>query len=147
MKLKKWQISYNCKYKFNSTTCNPNQKWNSKTCQYECKNYHRCKRDYSWNPSICICENNKNFKSIADNSLSKGDKIITVMDIVSTKITNTIATNIKSTASINCHSKKVKNCFILYIVLLAVILLLITIIIYYHAKQKGIDALTMLNGK
>ena len=75
--------------------------------------------------------------------MSKGDEIITVMDIVSTKMTNTIATNIKSTASINCHSKKVKNCFILYVVLLAVILLLITIIIYYHAKQKGIYALTM----
>ena len=33
------QISYDCKCKFNSTNCNLNQKWNSKTCQCECKNY------------------------------------------------------------------------------------------------------------
>ena len=65
------------------------------------------------------------------------------MDIVSTKETNTIATN--------CHSKKVKykiDCYILHTVFLAIILLLIiTIICYYYAKhrskQKDIDALTM----
>ena len=45
------------KCKFNSTTCNSNQKWNSKTCQCECKNYCTCKKDYSSNPSTCICEN------------------------------------------------------------------------------------------
>ena len=32
-------ISCDCKCKFNSTTCNSNQKWNNKTCQCECKNY------------------------------------------------------------------------------------------------------------
>ena len=26
----------------------------NKTCQYECKNYCKCKKDYSWNPSTCI---------------------------------------------------------------------------------------------
>ena len=30
-------ISCDCKCKFNSTTCNSNQKWNNKTCQWECK--------------------------------------------------------------------------------------------------------------
>ena len=30
-------ISCHGKSKFNSTTCNLNQKWNNKTCQYECK--------------------------------------------------------------------------------------------------------------
>ena len=55
---------------------------------------------------------------------------------VSTKKTITIATNVMSTASINCHSKK--ECYILYTVLLAIILLLITTIICYHyAEQKG----------
>ena len=47
-----------------------------------------CKRDYSWNPSICICENSKYLKSIADTSLIECDEIITVMDIASTKKTN-----------------------------------------------------------
>ena len=36
---------YKCK--FNSTTCHSYQKWNNKTCQCECKNYHKCKKNYS----------------------------------------------------------------------------------------------------
>ena len=31
-------ISCYCKCKFNSTTCNSNQKWNNETCRCECKN-------------------------------------------------------------------------------------------------------------
>ena len=31
-------ISCDCKWKFNSTACNSNQKWNNKTCQCEYKN-------------------------------------------------------------------------------------------------------------
>ena len=38
-------ISCDCKYKFISTTCNSNQKWNNKTCHYECKNYRRCEEN------------------------------------------------------------------------------------------------------
>ena len=93
-----------CKCKFNSTACNSNQKWNNETCQCECKNYRTCKKDYIWNPSTCICENSKYLKSIPDTSVIECGEIISVMDIVSTKITNTMATN----ASINCHNKKVK---------------------------------------
>ena len=47
-------ISRECKCKFNSTTCNSNQKWDNKTCQCECKNYRKCKKDCSWNPTTCI---------------------------------------------------------------------------------------------
>ena len=75
------------------------------------------------------------------------DKIISVLDIVSTKITNTIATNLTNI----CDSKKARdkfNCYILHTVLLAIILLLtITITCYHYAKyrsnQKSIDALTI----
>ena len=63
-----------------------------------------CKTDYSWNPSTCICVNSKYLKST---SKTECDKIITVMDIASTK--KTIGTNVTSTASINCHSIKVKR--------------------------------------
>ena len=71
-------------------------------------------------------------------------EIINVMNIVSAKMTNTIATNIVSTASLNCHSKKVRDCFILHTVLLLIILLSITIIVcYYYAKKKGINGLTI----
>ena len=70
------------------------------------------------------------------------------MDIVSTKMTNTtIATNAMSTASIDCHSKKVRDSYILDTVLLVIILLLIIIICYYYAKQECINALTIQNGK
>ena len=108
-------ISCDCKCKFSSTTCNSNQKWNSKTCQCQCRNYHECEKDYSWNPSTCICENNKILKGIPDTSVIECDEIITVM--VSTKMTNTITTNVTSTASINCHSKKARDCYILHTVL------------------------------
>ena len=37
------------------------QKWNNKTCKCECKNYDKCEKDYSCNPSTCICENSKYF--------------------------------------------------------------------------------------
>ena len=63
------------------------------------------------------------------------------MDVVSTKKKNTIVTkktNVMSTASINYHSKKVRDCYILHTVLLVIVLLLtITIICYHYAKQKG----------
>ena len=86
--------SYDCKCKFNSTTFNSNQKWTNETCQCKCKNYHKFKKDYSWNPSVCICENSKYLKSIADTSVIACDEVIFVMDIVSTKMTKTIATNV-----------------------------------------------------
>ena len=129
-------IACDCKCKFNSTTCNSKQKWNNKTCQYECKNYRKCKKDYTFNPSTCICENSKYLKSVADISVTECDEIIFVMDIASTKKTNTRATkktntkatNVTSTASINYHSKKVRNCYILHTVLLVIIVLLIIII-------------------
>ena len=43
-KATKEHISCDCKYKFNSTPSNLNQKWNNKTCECECKNYCKCKK-------------------------------------------------------------------------------------------------------
>ena len=102
-------VSCDCKCKFNSTACNSNQKWNNKTGTCECKSYHQCKKDYSWNPSTCICENSKYLKSTTDTSVMEYDEIITVAAIVSIKMINTIATNVTSIASINCHCKKVND--------------------------------------
>ena len=115
-----------------------------KTCQYECKIYLKCKKDYSWNPSSCICENSKYLKNIAYASMIECDEIISVMDIVSAKMTYTIAGNVTSTGSVNCLSKRVRDYYILYTVLSLIILLLTIIIIcYYYAKQKDINALTL----
>ena len=71
--------------------------------EYRNRNRNR-KKGYSWNPSTCICENRKYLKSIADTSVNVCDEIIFVMDIVSTKTTNTIAKNL----SINSDEKKIR---------------------------------------
>ena len=120
------RISCGCKWRFNRSACNSEQKSHNKTCQCECKNYHhKCTKDYCWNPSTSIWENSKHLKGTADTSVTGCDEIIIVMDIVSTKKTNfiatkktnTIATNVLSTASKNCHSKKVRDGYILHTVL------------------------------
>ena len=45
--------------------------------------------------------------------MTECDEIIVVMDNVSTKKTNTIETNLTSTALIKFHNKKVRDCYIL----------------------------------
>ena len=85
------------------------QKWNNKTCQCEFKNYRKFKKDYSWNPRTCICEHSRYLKSIGDISVITCDEIISVTDIASTKMTNTITTNM----STNSYDKKSK--ILLYI--------------------------------
>ena len=65
------------------------------------------------------------------------DEIITVVDIVSTKKTNTIAIKVMSTVSINCHSKKVRDCYILHTILLVIILLLIITIFAIIMQSKN----------
>ena len=75
------------------------------------------------------------------------DEIISVMDIVSTKITNTITSDL----SVNSDDKRVRyktDCYILYTVLLAIVLLLIITIICYdyakhRSKQKSTNSLTI----
>ena len=41
-----------------------------------------CKKYYSWNPSTCICENDKYLKRLVDDSKIMCDEIIYVIDIV-----------------------------------------------------------------
>ena len=133
-----------CDFKFNGTRCNSKQKWNSKTCQCECKNHRKCKKGYSCNPRTCICENSKYLKSVAGTSVTVCDEIVIFMNIISIKRTNTIAIKMTNTIatytsspSINCRSKKVRDCYIPHTVLLVTILILIIIIIwYYYVKQK-----------
>ena len=125
-------ISCDRKCKFNSKIYNSNKKWNNKTCLCECKNQPKYKKYYNCNLSTCICGNSSHLKSKVDTSVTKYDEIIIFTDNVSTKKTNigttkktnTIATNATSTALINVHSKKVRDCYILYTALLVIILLL-----------------------
>ena len=71
-----------------------NQKQNKKSCKCESKNYRKCEKDYSWNPSTCICKNKKYLKSIVNTSVIKCNEIVIVMNNLSTKQANTITTNI-----------------------------------------------------
>ena len=106
-------ISCDTKCKFNSTKCNSKQKWYNKTRHCERRRYNKCKKDFSQNPSRCICENSKYLKSIAATSVTDCDEIVIFMDIVSIKKTNTMATkkrNVTSTTSINCQTKRVRDC-------------------------------------
>ena len=41
------------------------------------------KRDFSWSPSTCICENSRYLKSVADNSLIEFSEITDVTDSAS----------------------------------------------------------------
>ena len=54
-------------------------------------------------------EDIKYLKSVADTTVTKCDEIVVAIDNVSIKMTNTITTDVTSTASINCHSKKVRD--------------------------------------
>ena len=83
-------------------------------------------------------------KSIGDTSVITRDEIISIMDTVSRKMTNTIAINVL----ISSDDKKIRYCYIFHAVLFLIILLLIITIICYHyakhrSKQKGADALAM----
>ena len=54
-------------------------------------------------------EDIKYLKSVADTTVNKCDEIVVAIDNVSIENKNTIITNVTSTASINCHSKKVRD--------------------------------------
>ena len=69
-------ISCDCKCKFNSTTCNLNQKGNIETCQCECK------KDYSWNSRTCIYEDSKYLESTGDTSVIEVDANISVLYLI-----------------------------------------------------------------
>ena len=108
---------------------------------------HMQKRLQLESQHIYLYENDKYLKSIPDTSVIACNEIISVMDIASTKMTNTMATNV----SINLDGKKVRykvDCYIFHTDLLVIILLLIiTIICCYYAKQrskqKNMDAITI----
>ena len=61
--------------------------------------------------------------------MNECDEIVFVIDDLPTKKMNAITTNAMSTASINCHSKKVRDYYILHAVVIAIIFLLIITII------------------
>ena len=83
--------------------------------------------------------NSKYLRSTTDTSMTECDKIITVMDIVSTRKKNTIAANVTGTASINCHSKNVRYCYILHTVLSVNILLLIILLFAVIMQNKKVQ--------
>ena len=89
----------------------------------KCKNYQTCKKDYGWNTSICVCENGRHLKSVADDSLVTCDEIMNSTGSVSTNVTTVLK---------KFHNKKVR-CKIGLIILLFII----AIICFHYAKHKS----------
>ena len=136
-------ISCDCKCRFNSVTCNSNQKWKNDKYQCECKKYRTCKGICSWNHSTCIFKNSEYLKSIVDDSVILYDEVkkvknslsINVTNNVPTNVTNAVSTDVTSTMSINSDNNKIRyimDCYIFHTFLLVTILLPIIVIIYYH---------------
>ena len=69
-------ISCERKCKSDGKKCNLNQWSNSKKCRCKCKKTHICEKEYIWNPSKCICENEKYLASIVDDSTIFCDEVI-----------------------------------------------------------------------
>ena len=105
------RVSCDCKCKINfcncNSTCNSDQKWNNDKCQYECKKYCMCIKDYSCNPSTCICENSRYSKSVVDDSVILCNEIVKVADSVSNSVTNAVSKNVTIAVSINSYDKTV----------------------------------------
>ena len=141
-------ISYQCKCKFDSTTCESKQKWNNKACQCLRINYRSWKKDCNWKPSTCICENGKYLKTIVD----AWDEIIYATDSVSTNVTSIVSTNITGTTLVNSNDKKVRykiDCYILRSFISDHITIhnryyLLSLCKTQIEKTKGIDALAIL---
>ena len=68
-----------CKYKLNSVTCDSNQNWNNKTCQYECRNYRACKKDLVGILLHVFMRINKVYKKYADDLKIMCDEVIYYM--------------------------------------------------------------------
>ena len=127
-------ISCDCKWKFNGTTCNSNQKWNNKIWQCKCKSYFKYEKGYSWNPSTC--DNSKYLKGVSDTSVTKCDEISIAMDIVSKKKINTIATKNKNTIAAIAIAATVATTIFHTVVVAIILILIIIIICYYYVKQN-----------
>ena len=73
-------ISCEWKCKFDGAKCKSNQWWNNYKCEFECKKIHICDKEYVWNPSKCICENEKYLESIMADSAILCDDVINPYD-------------------------------------------------------------------
>ena len=102
-----------------------------------------CKKDYSWNPSTCICENIMYLKGVADDSV-----------IVSTNVTSTIPTNAASTISLNSNDKKVtheRNNFLIHTISITNYLPIVSSIFHFYQllllkalSKKGVDIFILI---
>ena len=101
-------ISCDCNFKFDSISCNANQKCNE-ICQCECENYRISTKIIV---ATCNCENSRYLKSNINESLIVYDEIINFTENVST---NAVARNFISTVLMNSDDKKVKRKMDFYI--------------------------------
>ena len=77
-------VSYDCKCKFENTACNSDQNKIMKSANVSAKSYGMYKNNYNWNPSICICENGRYLKHIADTLVIVNNEFMNAVDSVDT---------------------------------------------------------------
>ena len=67
-----------CKYKckLDRKKFKSNQWWKNDKCQCDCHKHHIFEKEYVWNPSTCICQNEKYLASIIDDSVIAIDEVI-----------------------------------------------------------------------
>ena len=51
----------------------------------ECKKHHICEKEYTWNPTICSCENGEYLANPIDDSVILSDEIIGEKKFIPTK--------------------------------------------------------------
>ena len=98
-------------------------------CQCECKKVQ--KKQNCCNPSKCICENGKYFKSIVDESIIMCNEIISVRNSTA---------NVTNALPVNSDDKKVRckmDYHILQTVLLVHILLFLITCVCFHYSNRS----------
>ena len=101
-------VTYDCKCKFENTACNSNQNGIMKSANVSAKSYGMHKNNFNWNPSICICENGRYLKHIADTLVIVNNEFMNAVDSVSRNATNAIPKNFTTAVSIKSDDKKLR---------------------------------------
>ena len=55
----KWNETFKCKCRLDSSVCNNKQRWNEDKCRRECKELidkSVCNKGFIWSPGNCECE-------------------------------------------------------------------------------------------
>ena len=109
----RWHEMCICKFRFNSSVCNKNQRWNDDKCRCECKELldkDICDKGFIWNPSNCECQCYKScdFSEYLDYKNCKGKKRL-VDTLVERSFAEECTGKIEETSLVEITSSKNEN--------------------------------------